>query len=223
MSGGAWARGCSRMWRGRLLRQHATQLDPRARNGRRVRGLARRRARVDVWPLGTFGREVALDDPPRLEYRNYASGGDWPEAPSAALDHRAGGPKEAWELGRLTSSPRWRSQPPLGRRGATRARGALALMNSRAPQSARPRSQHANDRGGDPRGHDELDARVLGEQAWMEGRDAPMGLLAQQALWRVSSRTPRLERPELLTTRRRPLRWLAVAARQLVKQLDQQI
>ena len=27
---------------------------------------------------------------------------------------------------------------------------------------------------------------LLGEQAWMEGRDAPMGLLAQQALWCVS-------------------------------------
>ena len=45
------------------------------------------------WRL--FGREVALDDPPRWNC-NYASGGDWPEAPSAALDHRAGGPKEAW-------------------------------------------------------------------------------------------------------------------------------
>ena len=105
MSGGAWARGCSRMWRGRLLRQHATQLDPRARNGRRVRGLARRRARVDVWPLGTIRARGRARRSAALEYRNYASGGDWPEAPSAALDHRAGGPKEAWELGRLTFLP----------------------------------------------------------------------------------------------------------------------
>ncbi len=55
-----------------------------------------------------FGHTITLDDPPRWN-RNYVSGAEWPDLPSAAIDYRradiAGGAKATWELGRLTSLP----------------------------------------------------------------------------------------------------------------------
>ena len=77
-----------------------------------------------------FGHEVALDDPPRWN-RNLRERRRWPDAPSAALDHRtgavAGGAKATWELGRLTLLPTLALAARLsGDRGATRARRALA-------------------------------------------------------------------------------------------------
>ena len=134
-----------------------------------------------------FGREVALDDPPRWN-RNYASGGDWPEAPSAALDHRtgavAGGPKEAWELGRLTFLPTLALEARLSGVAAPRERAERWLDDFARRNPLGHGIQHASGI--------EMAIRVvttswtlalLGEQAWMEDRDAPMGLLAQQALW----------------------------------------
>jgi hypothetical protein len=137
------------------------------------------------WSL--FGREVRLDDPPRWN-RDPASGAEWPDVASRAIDFRrgdiAGGPKPVWELGRLTMLPtlalasRLTGEPAF----ADRAVAWLADFTARNPLG----------RGIHHTSGIEMAVRVLtgcwtlallGERADAARLSPALGLLAQQALW----------------------------------------
>ncbi len=136
------------------------------------------------WTL--FGAPVRIEDPPRWN-RNPASGAEWPEQASRALDfHRtdlAGGAKYAWELGRLTVLPTlalaWRATGDDAH--AARALRWLADFTARNPLGRG--IHHTSGIEGAVRvATVTWTLAVLGDRA-RAGELAPvLGLLAQQAL-----------------------------------------
>lgn len=130
-----------------------------------------------------FGREIALDDPPRWHVEP-VSGARWPDRPSREIDYRRtdlpGGAKAVWEAGRLTMLPTL----------------ALAARLGGAPVHAgRARRWLADFVARNPLGHGihhtsgiEMAIRTI-TMGWtlalLEGDEsrAAAGLIAQQALW----------------------------------------
>jgi hypothetical protein len=148
--------------------------------------IAAARALMDRrWML--FGREVALDDPPRwnLSPRNRAS---WPERPSAELDyHRigaAGDPKDTWELGRLTMLP---TLALAARATRERAFGERALRWLSDFTAHNPLGHGLHHTSGIEQAIRVLGATwtlaLLGADARETALAADLGLLAQQALF----------------------------------------
>lgn len=139
------------------------------------------------WRL--FGHEVRLDDPPRWN-ANPLTGAEWPDAPSGAIDYHGatgaggvGGPKFAWELGRLTALPSLALASRLGGDPAHAARAARWLADFAAHAPLGRGIHHASGI--------EMAVRVLTASATLAllepgevvAPEAVLGLLAQQAKW----------------------------------------
>jgi len=146
---------------------------------------AARRALEGRWTL--FGREVAIEDRPRWN-RNPLTGAEWPDAPSADLDHRrtdlAGGAKYTWELGRLTLLPTLALAARLTGDDAP-ARIAARWLDDWNQKNPLGRGLHHTS-------GIEMAVRIftvsatlalLGDEGPRPDPEATLGLLAQQALW----------------------------------------
>lgn len=132
-----------------------------------------------------FGREIALDDPPRWNVEP-VSGAVWPDRPSGEIDYRrtdlSGGAKAVWEAGRLTMLPTMALASRLGggEAHAERARRWLADFVARNP--LRSGIHHTSGI--------EMAIRTI-TMGWtlalLKTQDATAraaaGLIAQQALW----------------------------------------